>query len=312
MNTFYLKKDPEGYLISTQIRKYIVDMLYNAGSGHPGGSLSWVEIGNDLFFMGGMSYNREDPEWEGRDRFVISKGHGVPTLYAIETMTGWLEEDDLRNLRKADMESPKGKSRFIQGHPSAKTPGIEVSTGSLGAGLCIAVGIADGLKTKYGKKDFRKVIVVTGDGEHQAEELWAGVRDAGNMKLDNLIVYVDHNCLQIDGCIEDISSIYPLSKKYQAYKWHVIGREIGLNKRRKQSLPDGHDFEWLEKANLEARKQDKPTVIIANTIKGFGVPFMENNVDWHGKAPNDEQHEEAMRYLGKLEEECKKLLEGGF
>jgi len=308
MDNSYLKRDPEGYLFSTKIRQYVIDMIHKAGSGHPGGSLSWVEIGNHLYFMKGMNHDKHNREWDERDRFVLSKGHGVPTWYAIAKMIGWLGEEDLEKLRKADMDSPKGESRYIQGHPSSKTKGIEVSTGSLGTGLCIAVGSADGLKTKYGKKDSRKVIVVCGDGEHQAEEVWAAVRDAGNLKLNNLIVYVDHNGLQIDGCIEDISCIYPLQDKYKAYKWHVIGKETRLNRRRKGSLPKGHDFDWLRKANSEAREQEKPTVIIANTIKGFGVPFMENNADWHGKAPGDEDHKKAMEHLKKLEKECQKLL----
>jgi transketolase len=311
MNTSYLKIDPEGYLLSTQIRKYIIEMLHRAGSGHPGGSLSWVEIGNDLYLRGGLNYSREDWEWEGRDRFYLSKGHGVPTYYAIATIIGWLEEDDLWNLRKADMESPRGESRHLQGHPSTKTPGIEASTGSLGTGLCIAVGDADKLKTKYGKKS-PKVIVLTGDGEHQTEELWPAVRDAGNLRLDNIIVYIDHNCLQIDGRVEDVSSIYPLKEKYLAYKWNVIGEEVKMDERGEGYFPEGHDLKWLAKANIRARESDKPTFIIANTRKGFGVSYMEDNADWHGNAPKKkEQRDIAIRDLEILEKECKRLLGSG-
>jgi transketolase len=308
MDTSYLKIDPKGYLISTKIRKYVIDMLYEAGSGHPGGSLSWVEIGNDLYFRGGLVYNEHDPNWEGRDRFVLSKGHGVPTLYAIYAILGWLSEEDLRTLRKADMEMPKGKTRYLQGHPSTKNIGIEASTGSLGSGIGVAVGKAYALKIKHGKKS-PKVIVVCGDGEHQTEELWAAIREAGNLKLDNLIVYVDHNGLQIDGAVENISSIYPLAEKYKVHKWNVIGREIPFSERSNIFFLEGHDLKWLREANKEARKEEKkPTVIIANTIKGFGVQFMENNPEWHGKAPNKEQRDEAISYLNKLEEECKKLI----
>ncbi len=308
MESSYLERNPIAYLRSTEIRKYIIEMLYRAGSGHPGGSLSCVEILNHLYFGGGMNYNPNDPEWEGRDRFVLSKGHAVPALYAVFTLLGWLKEEDLWNLRKADMESPKGESRYIQGHPSTKTKGIEVSTGSLGTGFSIAVGKADALKTKYGKKDWRKVIVLAGDGEQQAEDVWAAVRCAGNWGLDNIIVLVDYNGLQIDGPVERVSPISPLADKYKTNKWHVIGEEIPWEERGKHPLLNGHDFEWLKKATKEARKQDKPTVIIANTVKGFGVPFMENNPEWHGKAPGEKEYREAMKYLNKLEEECNKLL----
>jgi len=299
MNTFYIKNNPDFYLLSTQIRKDIIEMLYKAGSGHPGGSLSWVEIGNYLFFEARTSLE---------DRFVLSKGHGVPTLYSILKHLGITEPESLDTLRKADMESPRGESRNLQGHPSTKTPGIEVSTGSLGTGIGIAVGKADALKTIYGKKDERKVFVVTGDGEHQTEELWAAVRDAGKNKLDNLIVYVDHNGLQIDGCVEDISSIYPLGKKYQANNWQVVGREVRLRKRKNNYLLGGHDYRWLDQAwEFAMVQKEKPTVIIANTIKGAGIPFMENQLGWHGKAPGEKEYKEATDHLKMLEEACIRL-----
>jgi len=308
MKSSYLRRNPRAYLRSTKMRKFIIEMLYRAGSGHPGGSLSCVEILNHLYFEGGMNYGGNSHEWEKRDRFILSKGHAVPALYSVFTLLGWLKEEELWNLRKADMKSPKGESRYIQGHPSTKTKGIEVSTGSLGTGFSIAVGKADALKTKYGKKDRRKVVVLAGDGEHQAEDVWAAVRDAGNLKLNNLIVWVDYNGLQIDGSVEVVSSVSPLTDKYRANKWHVIGEEIPWEERGKYPLLNGHDFEWLKRANTEARKQDRPTVIIANTVKGFGVPFMENDPDWHGKAPGEEEYREAMKHLNELERECMKLL----
>lgn len=309
MNRSYIKINPAFYLRSTQIREDIIEMLYKAGSGHPGGSLSWVEIGNYLFLWGGMKTFTDDPEKS--DRFILSKGHGAPTLYSILNHLNIIEPEKLDTLRKADMESPKGESKNLQGHPSIKTPGIEVSSGSLGTGICIAVGKADALKTKYGRRDKRKVFVVTGDGEHQTEEMWAAVRDAGKNKLNNLIVYVDHNGLQIDGRVEYVSSIYPLAEKYRAYNWHVIGRETKLKERERDYHAEGHDYNWLVYSLMRAqdaqKEEEKPTVIIANTIKGAGVPFMENQPEWHGKAPGEKEYEEAMKYLKKLEEECIKL-----
>lgn len=307
MNSSYIETNPEFYLLSTQIRKDIIDMLYKAGSGHPGGSLSWVEIGNYLFFEGGMRVFGDDPE--KNDRFVLSKGHGVPTLYSILKHLNIIEPEKLDTLRKADMESPKGESKNLQGHPSIKTPGIEVSTGSLGTGIGIAVGKADALKTRYGSKDERKVFVLTGDGEHQTEELWAAVRDAGKNKLDNLIVYVDHNGLQIDGPVEEVSSIYPLREKYQANNWHVVGEESKLTERKKDYQPEVHEYRWLAYSWERAMTQEeKPTVIIANTVKGAGIPFMENQAGWHGKAPGEKEYKDAMEHLKKLEEECKRLI----
>ncbi|NIO19724.1 MAG: transketolase [Candidatus Aenigmarchaeota archaeon] len=307
MNSSYIKIEPKFYLTSTQIRKDIIDMLYKAESGHPGGSLSWVEIGNYLFLDGGMKVFADDPE--KRDRFVLSKGHGVPTLYSILKHLNIIEPGKLDTLRKADMESPRGESNNLQGHPSIKTPGIEVSTGSLGTGIGIAVGKADALKTRYGSKDERKVFVVTGDGEHQTEELWAAVRDAGKNKLNNLIVYVDHNGLQIDGCVEDISSIYPLREKYKANNWHVVGTEVRFRERKKDYQPEGHDYNWLIDSWTRAQTQEeKPTVIIANTVKGAGIPFMENQVGWHGKAPGKKEYKEAIEHLKKLEKECISLI----
>jgi len=299
MNTFYVKNNPDFYLMSTRIRKDIIEMLYKAGSGHPGGSLSWIEIGNYLFFESDFSLE---------DSFVLSKGHGVPTLYSVLKHLGIIEPESLDTLRKADMESPRGESRNLQGHPSTKTPGIEVSTGSLGTGICIALGKADALKTTYGKKDGRKVFVVTGDGEHQTEELWAAVRDAGKNKLDNLIVYVDHNGLQIDGPVDDVSSIYPLADKYLANNWRVIGKEQKLTERKDNHLLGGHDYRWLKKAwEFAMSHEEKPTVIIANTVKGAGIPFMENRAGWHGKAPGEREYREAMGHLKMLEERCIEL-----
>ena len=262
-----------------QLRKTAVTMIYEAQSGHPGGSLSIADIVADLYFRE-MNVDPKNPRWEDRDRFVLSKGHVCPIQYSALGILGFFPEEDLHTLRK---EGSK-----LQGHPSMnKCPGIDISTGSLGQGLSCAVGMA--LAGKRDGKDYM-VYAVVGDGEADEGQIWEAAMWAGFKKLDNLVVVVDNNNLQIDGTVDEVCSPYPIDKKFEAFNFHVINI-------------DGNDFNQIRAAFKEAREtKGMPTAIIAKTVKGKGVSFMENVCDWHGKAPNDEQYEVAMADLEKAGE----------
>lgn len=257
-----------------QIRKNIVDMIFQSKSGHPGGSLSAVDILTYLYFKE-MKIDPQDPYKKDRDRFVLSKGHAAPALYATLFQRGYFDKELLSSLRK--LESP------LQGHPdSKKLPGVDISTGSLGQGISNAVGLS--LGAKIDKSDAR-VYSLLGDGELQEGLVWEAFMCASNYKLDNLVVIIDNNGLQIDGKNEDVMKINPLDQKMKSFNFNVI--EI-----------DGHSFEEIESAFDNARKtKGVPTCIIAKTIKGKGVSFMENQVGWHGTAPNEEQKNIALNEL---------------
>jgi len=257
------------------IRKDIVKMIKEANSGHPGGSLSACEIVTSLYFKE-MKIDPKRPDWDERDRFVLSKGHGAPVLYAALAEKGYFAKEELMKLRKIDS--------MLQGHPDMKgTPGVDMSTGSLGQGLAAANGMA--LAGKMDGKDYR-VYALIGDGEIQEGIIWEATMLAAHYKLDNLTVFLDHNKLQIDGLNEEIMNVEPIDKKFQAFGWNVLAI-------------DGHSFEEIFKA-LETSKntKGKPTLIIANTVKGKGVSFMENQAGWHGTAPNEEQTSKALSEIG--------------
>lgn len=258
-----------------QIRRHVVESIYHARSGHPGGSLSATDIITALYFDV-MEHNPEDPSWEDRDFFVLSKGHAAPAQYAALALCGYFPVEDLNTLRKLDSH--------LQGHPDMlKTPGVEASTGSLGQGISIAGGIAAAMKID-GKESH--VYSMMGDGELEEGQVWEAALFAAHNNLDNLVGIVDRNRLQIDGCTEDVMCLEPLPAKWKAFGWGVI--EI-----------DGHNMREILSALYQARDQaDKPTVIISNTIKGKGVSFMENSLNFHGKAPNEEEYHRAMEELG--------------
>jgi len=267
--------------IAAQIRIDIIKMLVQAGSGHSGGSLSVAEVLTTLYFHE-MNIDPQNPNWEGRDYFVLSKGHVCPAWYAVLARAGYFPVEELLTLRQLGTR--------LQGHPckSKGLPGVEVSTGSLGQGLSIGVGIALGLKLD-GKPN--RVYVVNGDGELDEGSIWEAIMAAGHYKLDNLCAIVDNNNLQIDGFLPDVMNLYPLKDKYEAFHWHVVEC-------------DGHDPADIIRAFGEARQtKGKPTVIIAHTVKGKGVSFMENLAGWHGKPPNPEQAIQALRELYKQREE---------
>ena len=265
--------------IANTIRKETISMIYNAKSGHPGGALSAIDIFTYLYFQE-MNVEPSNPKKEDRDRFVLSKGHTVPGLYAVLAEKGYFLKDTLMTYRKM--------GTILQGHPDIKkTPGIDMSTGSLGQGISAAVGMAFGAKAK--NQDFR-VYTMVGDGEIDEGQVWEAAMFAAHRKLDNLCVIVDNNGLQLDGTIEEIIGATPLDKKFEAFGFHVLEA-------------DGHDFDSLKAAFDKAREvKGKPTVIIAKTVKGKGVSYMENNVAWHGAAPNEEQYRQAMEELEKAGE----------
>ena len=273
MNNLELEK------MANEIRKDIVTAVHSAKSGHPGGSLSSADIFTYLYFEE-MNVDPANPKWEDRDRFVLSKGHVAPGLYSTLAEKGYFPKEDLKTLRHT--------GSYLQGHPDMKhIPGIDMSSGSLGQGVSVAVGMA--AAGKYDKKDYR-VYTLTGDGEIQEGQIWEAAMWAGHRKLDNLVVIVDNNNLQIDGSIEDVCSPYPIDKKFEAFNFHVINT-------------DGNDFDQIRAAFKEAREtKGMPTAIIAKTVKGKGVSFMENAAGWHGKAPNDEEYEIAMADLEKAGE----------
>ena len=273
MNNLELEK------MANEIRKDIVTAVHSAKSGHPGGSLSSADIFTYLYFEE-MNVDPANPKWEDRDRFVLSKGHVAPGLYSTLAEKGYFPKEDLKTLRHT--------GSYLQGHPDMKhIPGIDMSSGSLGQGVSVAVGMA--AAGKYDKKDYR-VYTLTGDGEIQEGQIWEAAMWAGHRKLDNLVVIVDNNNLQIDGSVEDVSTPYPIDKKFEAFNFHVINI-------------DGNDFDQIRAAFKEAREtKGMPTAIIAKTVKGKGVSFMENAAGWHGKAPNDEEYEIAMADLEKAGE----------
>lgn len=264
--------------IACQIRTDIIQMLAAAGSGHPGGSLSVTDILVLLYFKH-LIHNPKDPQWEGRDRLILSKGHVCPALYAALCAAGYFPREELFSLRKLGSR--------LQGHPAKDKglPGIEISTGSLGHGLSVGVGMALGFNID---KKNNRVYVIMGDGEQDEGSVWEAAMAAGHYKLGNLTAVIDHNKLQIDGNVENVMGIADIGEKYRAFRWNTI--EI-----------DGHNYNEIDKALLKARTEEKgkPTVIIAHTIKGKGVSFMENVAAWHGKAPKKEEAEKALEDLKK-------------
>ena len=264
---------------ANEVRKGIVTAVHSAKSGHPGGSLSAADIYTYLYFEE-MNIDPKDPKKADRDRFVLSKGHTAPGYYSTLAHRGFFPVEALTTLRKV--------GSYLQGHPDMKhIPGVDMSSGSLGQGISAAVGMA--ISAKLSDDDYR-VYTLLGDGEIQEGQVWEASMLAGHRKLDNLVVIVDNNNLQIDGKITDVNSPYPIDKKFEAFNFHVINI-------------DGNDFDQIEAAFKEARKtKGMPTAIIAKTIKGKGVSFMEDQAGWHGKAPNDEQYAQAMEELEKAGE----------
>ncbi len=261
--------------IAKDLRKKVVTMLYEAGSGHPGGSLSAADFVTACYFSE-INVDPQNPKWEERDRFVLSKGHSCPVLYAALSARGFFPEETLHTLRQ--------EGSLLQGHPNMNCPGIEIPTGSLGQGLACAVGMAIGLK--FDKKSSR-VFAVLGDGECQEGEIWEAAATANKYKLDNLIAFVDNNNLQIDGTTDEIMPLGNLGEKFKAFGWEIY--DI-----------DGNDIEQILKTFDAIRKtaqNGKPKCIIGHTIKGKGVSFMENVCDWHGVAPKKDQWEIALKEL---------------
>ena len=259
---------------ANEVRKGIVTAVHSAKSGHPGGSLSAADILTYLYFEE-MNIDPQDPKKADRDRLVLSKGHIAPALYSVLSHRGYFPTSDLTTLRHT--------GSYLQGHPDMKhIPGVDMSSGSLGQGLSAAVGMA--LNAKLDNSDYR-VYAVCGDGEIQEGQIWEAAMFAASRKLDNLTVFVDNNNLQIDGPIDQVCSPYPIDEKFAAFGFHVINI-------------DGHNFDEIEAAVNEAKAtKGQPTAIIAKTVKGKGVSFMENQCGWHGKAPNDEEFEQALKDL---------------
>ena len=260
---------------AVEIRKGIIEAVYWAQSGHPGGSLSVADILTVLYFNE-MNIDEKNPNWENRDRLVLSKGHCSPALYSCLANRGYFPIEDLKTFRKIDS--------YLQGHPDKnKVPGVDMTTGSLGQGLSAANGMA--IAAKMDNKDYR-VYCILGDGEIEEGQIWEAAMTSNKYKLDNLCVIVDNNNLQIDGTIEEVMSSYPIDEKFRSFGFEII-------------KIDGHDIEEITKAFEVAKNiKGKPTCIIAKTVKGKGISYMENQVGWHGKAPNEEQYKEAMVSLG--------------
>ena len=265
--------------MANEVRKGAITAVHSAKSGHPGGSLSAADIYTYLYFEE-MNVDPKDPKKADRDRFVLSKGHTAPGYYATLANKGFFPVEDLTTLRKV--------GSYLQGHPDMKhIPGVDMSSGSLGQGISAAVGMA--ISAKLNDASYR-VYTLLGDGEIQEGQVWEAAMLAVHRKLDNLVVIVDNNNLQIDGTVEEVNSPYPIDKKFEAFNFHVINI-------------DGHDFDAIDAAFKEAREiKGQPTAIIAKTVKGKGVSFMENQVSWHGSAPNDEQYAVAMADLEKVGE----------
>ena len=267
---------------ANDVRKGIVTAVHSAKAGHPGGSLSAADPFTYLYFEE-MNIDPKNPDMEGRDRFVLSKGHTAPGLYSALANRGFFPVEDLTTLRKL--------GSYLQGHPCIHIPGVDMSSGSLGQGISAAVGMALGAKLKG---EDNRVYTLLGDGEIQEGQVWEAAMFAGHRKLDNLVVIVDNNGLQIDGPVDEVCSPYPIDKKFEAFNFHVINI-------------DGHDFDAIRAAFEEAKAtKGQPTCIVAHTVKGKGVSFMENNVSWHGTAPNDEQYAVAMADLEKIGAELEK------
>ena len=265
--------------IANEIRKDIITSVFSAKSGHPGGSLSSAAILTYLYFEE-MNIDPKNPQKQDRDRFILSKGHVAPVYYSTLANRGFFPKEDLKTLRKI--------GSYLQGHPDKKhIPGVDMSTGSLGQGISAAVGMA--LSAKLGNDNYRTYTLL-GDGEIQEGQVWEAAMFAGHKKLDNLVVIIDNNGLQIDGNIEEVCSPYPIDEKFKSFNFHVINI-------------DAHNFDEIKMAFDEARAiKDKPTAIIAKSIKGKGISFMENQACWHGSAPNEEQYELAMKELNEVGE----------
>ena len=265
--------------ITNEVRKDIVTAVHSAKAGHPGGSLSAAEILTYLYFEE-MNIDPADPKKADRDRFVLSKGHTAPGLYSTLAERGYFPKEDLKTLRHT--------GSYLQGHPDMKhIPGVDMSSGSLGQGISAAVGMA--IAGKLSNADYR-VYTLLGDGEIQEGQVWEASMLAAHKKLDNLVVIVDNNNLQIDGAIDEVNSPYPIDKKFEAFNFHVINI-------------DGNDFDQIDAAFKEAKTvKGQPTAIVAKTLKGKGVSYMENQAGWHGKAPNDEEYKIAMDDLEKAGE----------
>ncbi len=264
-------------ITACNVRKGIIDATHGAKAGHPGGSLSATELFTYLYFKE-MNIDPKNPKWEGRDRFVLSKGHTAPGLYSALAHRGFFPVEDLVTLRHIDS--------YLQGHPNMNTvPGVDMSTGSLGQGISVAVGMALGLKHQGSTA---RVYTLLGDGEIQEGQVWEACMAASHYKLDNFVAIVDNNGLQIDGSVADVMSPYPIVDKLAAFGFHTIAI-------------DGHDFEQIEAAFNEAKTvKGQPTAIVMKTTKGKNVSFMENNAGWHGKAPNDAEHTQAISELNAI------------
>ncbi len=267
--------------MSVEFRKKILEMVYKANSGHPGGSMSLVEIMISLYFYK-LRYNPKNPKWEDRDRIVISKGHATPVVYLTLAEAGFFPKEELESFRKFNS--------MLQGHVYIGVPGIEFNTGSLGQGLSAGIGMA--LAARYKKKDF-SVYVILGDGEIQEGSIWEAAMFASHHKVNNICAIIDYNKVQENGFVEKILSIEPLGDRWEAFGWNVL--EI-----------KGHDYEEiisaLDKFDELKKSTDKPTVIVAHTVKGKGVSFMEYNHVFHGRAPNEEEFKKALAELEKEEE----------
>ena len=266
--------------VANEVRKDIVTAVHAAKAGHPGGSLSAADVFTYLYFEE-MNIDPKDPKKADRDRFVLSKGHTAPGYYSTLAHRGFFPVEDLTTLRKV--------GSYLQGHPDMKhIPGVDMSSGSLGQGISAAVGMA--ISAKLSDDDYR-VYTLLGDGEIQEGQVWEASMLAGHRKLDNLVVIVDNNNMQIDGTLDEVCSPDPIDKKFEAFNFHVI------------QVADGNDFAQLTEAFKEAKEtKGMPTAIIAHTLKGKGVSYMEGQVGWHGKAPNDEEYAIAMEELGKAGE----------
>ena len=266
---------------AVKIRRKALEAIQAANSGHVGGSLSVIDILTVLYFEK-MHIDPKNPKWDNRDRFVLSKGHCTPAMYATLALRGFFPVEDLSSFRNIDS--------YLSGHVEMRhVPGIDMSAGSLGQGLSAAIGMA--LSAKVYKKNFR-VYSVVGDGEIQEGQIWEAAMAAGNYKLDNLMVFVDNNNLQLDGTLEEVMSPYPIEEKFKAFKWNVM-------------TIDGHNYRQISDAvDLASRTKEVPTIIIAKTIKGKGVSFMENNVKWHGSTPSSEEFAQAFK---EIDEAYKKL-----
>ncbi|MFT3951368.1 MAG: transketolase [Oscillospiraceae bacterium] len=275
-----IKKQLE--ITACSIRMSIIEGVFNAKSGHPGGSLSIADLLTYLYFAK-LDVYPENPDFEDRDRVVLSKGHCAPGLYAALAERGFFSKDELKSLRHI--------GALLQGHPCIHIPGVDMSSGSLGQGISAACGIA--LSGKISAKPY-KVYAIVGDGELEEGQVWEAAMFAAHNKLDNLVAIIDNNNLQIDGCIGDVCSPYPIVDKFQAFGWHVI-------------TMDAHDFDSIERAFDEAEKiAFQPVAIVQKSVKGKGVSFMENKAEWHGTAPNKEQYDRAMAELSEALAELKK------